>query len=33
MAVVVQHYKTDEWEKFLSTVTDWDMEMYLDVLP
>ena len=30
---VFRHYKTDEWEKFLSTVTDWDMDMYLDVLP
>ena len=30
---VFMHYKTDEWEKFLSTVTDWDMETYLDVLP
>ena len=30
---VFMHYKTDEWEKFLSTVTNWDMETYLDVLP
>ncbi len=30
---VFMHYKRDEWEKFLSTVTDWDMETYLDVLP
>ena len=33
MYKVFMHYKTDEWEKFLSTVTDWDMDMYLDVLP
>jgi glutamine synthetase len=26
-------YKADEWEKFLSTVTDWDLETYLDILP
>ena len=26
-------YKADEWEKFLSTVTDWDLETYMDVLP
>ena len=24
---------TDEWEKFMATVTDWDTEMYLDYLP
>lgn len=26
-------YKRDEWEKFLSTTSDWDTEMYLDCLP
>ena len=26
-------YKRDEWEKFLSTVTDWDVKTYLDCLP
>jgi glutamine synthetase len=30
---VFMHYKRDEWQKFLSTVTDWDIEMYLDCLP
>jgi glutamine synthetase len=26
-------YKRDEWERFLHTVTDWDMDTYLDCLP
>jgi glutamine synthetase len=26
-------YKRDEWEKFLATTTNWDVEMYLDCLP
>lgn len=26
-------YKTDEWERFLHTTTEWDMETYLDCLP
>ena len=26
-------YKRNEWEEFLSTVTDWDVEMYMDCLP
>ncbi|MEQ9350574.1 MAG: glutamine synthetase family protein [Alphaproteobacteria bacterium] len=30
---VFNHYKRDEWEKFMATVTDWDMDMYLDCLP
>ena len=30
---VFMHYKRDEWEKFLSTVTDWDLETYWDCLP
>ena len=30
---VFMHYKTDEWERFLHTVTNWDVEEYLDVLP
>lgn len=30
---VFMHYKRDEWEKFMSTVTNWDTEMYLDYLP
>jgi len=30
---VFQHYKTDEWERFNHTVTDWDLETYIDCLP
>ncbi len=30
---VFMHYKTDEWEKFMATVTEWDMESYWDCLP
>jgi len=30
---VCEHYKRDEWERFLATVSDWDVEEYLDVLP
>ena len=30
---VFMHYKRDEWERFMSTVTDWDTENYLDYLP
>ena len=26
-------YKTDEWERFCSTVTEWHREMYLRALP
>ena len=26
-------YKTDEWERFMHTVTDWDQEEYIDCLP
>ena len=26
-------YKRDEWERFLHTTTEWDMERYLDCLP
>ena len=33
MYKVYHHYKTDEWERFNHTVTDWDMETYLDCLP
>ena len=33
MGKVFFHYKDDEWERFLATVTDWDVEEYLDVLP
>ena len=30
---VFMHYKRDEWEKFLSAVTQWDVDTYLDILP
>ena len=30
---VFTHYKRDEWEKFMSTVTRWDLETYWDYLP
>ena len=33
MLRVFNHYKKDEWEKFLSAVTQWDVDTYLDVLP
>jgi hypothetical protein len=33
MYTVYEHYKRDEWEKYNATVTDWDLEMYLDCLP
>lgn len=26
-------YKTDEWERFMHTATDWDLDTYLDYLP
>jgi glutamine synthetase len=30
---VFMHYKRDEWERFISTVSDWDIQEYLDILP
>jgi glutamine synthetase len=33
MGRVFLHYKEDEWAKFMSTVTEWDIETYLDCLP
>jgi len=30
---VFMHYKTDEWERFMSTVTEWDVQRYWDCLP
>jgi glutamine synthetase len=27
------HYKQDEWDRFRATVSEWDIETYLDVLP
>ena len=26
-------YKQDEWARFMSTVTEWDKERYMDCLP
>ena len=33
MYKVYEHYKRDEWERFNHTVTDWDVNTYLDCLP
>ena len=33
MYKVFHWYKNDEWEKFNHTVTDWDLETYIDCLP
>jgi glutamine synthetase len=30
---VFTHYKRDEWERYLATVTAWDLDTYLDCLP
>jgi glutamine synthetase len=30
---VYTHYKRDEWERFLASVTEWDVKTYLDCLP
>jgi glutamine synthetase len=30
---VFRHYKTDEWERFCATISDWDIKEYLDILP
>ena len=30
---VFMHYKRDEWNRFLATVSDWDIKEYLDILP
>ena len=30
---VFQHYKRDEWERYLAAVTDWEQDEYLEVLP
>jgi glutamine synthetase len=30
---VFSHYKRDEWERFIGTVTEWDVKEYLDILP
>jgi glutamine synthetase len=33
MYQVWNHYKRDEWTRFISTVSDWDVKEYLDILP
>jgi glutamine synthetase len=33
MYKVFRHYKRDEWERYCATVSDWDREEYLDILP
>jgi glutamine synthetase len=33
MYKVFMHYKRDEWERFIGTVSDWDVKEYLDILP
>ncbi len=33
MLMVFNHYKYDEWERFLATSTEWDQRTYLDYLP
>ena len=30
---VFTHYKGDEWEKYMATVTSWDVQTYWDYLP
>lgn len=30
---VFTHYKRDEWESYLATVTEWDVDTYLNCLP
>ncbi|MBW3603783.1 MAG: glutamine synthetase [Actinobacteria bacterium] len=30
---VFHHYKSDEWERFCATVSEWDIEEYLEILP
>jgi glutamine synthetase len=33
MYKVYSHYKSDEWAKFNHTVSNWDLESYIDCLP
>ena len=33
MMKVFMEYKRDEWEEFLATPTQWDLDKYLDCLP
>ena len=33
MYKIYHWYKNDEWERFMHTVTEWDVETYMDCLP
>ena len=33
MYEVYRHYKSDEWERFLADVTEWDLNTYWIVCP
>jgi glutamine synthetase len=33
MFKVFMDYKRDEWERFIGTVSEWDVKEYLDILP
>lgn len=33
MLRVFMHYKSDEWERYLAHVSDWELQQYLRVLP
>ncbi len=33
MYKVYEHYKRDEWARYNATVTEWDLDTYLDCLP
>ncbi len=33
MYKVFMHYKEDEWARFMATVTQWDVDTYIDCLP
>jgi len=30
---VFHHYKRDEWERYLASVTDWERDEYIEYLP
>ena len=30
---VFEHYKRDEWARYNATVTEWDLDTYMDCLP
>ena len=33
MLRVFNHYKYDEWARFMATCTEWDLRTYIDYLP